>query len=80
MAQQHASLYLELCGSFTTGHWIKQMVAAVGADRVIYGSDFPFIDLRYALGRVVFAQLAPDALALLLGGNARRLLRLAPRT
>lgn len=77
VAQQHPSLYLELCGSFTTGHWIRRMVDAVGADRVLYGSDFPFIELRYGLGRVVFAQLEMEALALVLGGNARRLLRLA---
>ena len=76
VAGLHPNLYLELCGSLTTGHWIRQMVASVGAERVLYGSDFPFIELRYALGRVVFAGLPPDALALVLGGNARRILRL----
>jgi len=78
VAQKHPHLCLELCGSFTTGHWIKQMVAAVGAERVLYGSDFPFIELRYGLGRVVFAPLSRAELALVLGGNARRLLKLPP--
>jgi uncharacterized protein len=76
VAQQHANLYLELCGSYTTGHWIRQMVAALGAERVLYGSDFPFIELRYGLGRVVFSGLPAEALRLVLGGNARRLLKL----
>ena len=76
VAQQHPNLYLEICGSYTTGFWIKRMVEAVGAERVLYGSDFPFIELRYALGRAVFAGLDEAALALVLGGNARRLLRL----
>jgi predicted TIM-barrel fold metal-dependent hydrolase len=76
VAGAHPNLYLELCGSLTTGHWIRQMVASVGPERVLYGSDFPFIELRYALGRVVFAGLPPEALALVLGGNARRILRL----
>jgi predicted TIM-barrel fold metal-dependent hydrolase len=75
-AQNHPNLYLELCGSFTTGLWIQRMVAAVGAERVLYGSDFPFIELRYGLGRVVFAGLDEAALKLVLGGNARRLLGL----
>jgi uncharacterized protein len=76
VASAHPNLYLELCGSLTTGHWIRQMVATLGPERVLYGSDFPFIELRYALGRVVFAGLPPEELALVLGGNARRVLRL----
>ena len=52
------------------------MVASLGPERVLYGSDFPFIELRYGLGRVVFAGLPAEALALVLGGNARRVLRL----
>ncbi len=76
LARQHPNLFLELCGSFTTGTWIRQMVDAVGPERVLYGSDFPFIDLRYGLGRVLFAGLPPADLALVLGGNARRLFKL----
>lgn len=78
VALKHPNLYLEVCGSLTTGHWIQQMVASVGPQRVIYGSDFPFIELRYGLGRVVFAGLPPETLALVLGGNARRVLGLPP--
>ena len=78
MAQAHPNLYLELCGSFTTGLWIRRMVETLGAERVLYGSDFPFIELRYGLGRVVFAGLSPAEEALVLGGNARRILRLPP--
>jgi len=76
VAEAHPNVYLEICGTFTTGHWIQQTVACLGAARVLYGSDFPFIELRYALGRVVFASLPDADLALVLGGNARRLLRL----
>ncbi len=79
VAAKHPNLYLELCGSFTTGLWIRRMVAAAGAERVLYGSDFPFIELRYGLGRVVFAGLDEAELRLVLGGNARRLLALAER-
>jgi predicted TIM-barrel fold metal-dependent hydrolase len=78
VAAAHPNLYLELCGSLTTGHWIQQMVARLGPQRVLYGSDFPFIELRYALGRVVFAGLPAEALSLVLAGNARRVLRLPP--
>jgi predicted TIM-barrel fold metal-dependent hydrolase len=76
VAARHPKVVLELCGSLTTGLWVRRMVAAVGADRVLYGSDFPFIELRYGLGRVVFSGLPDDELALVLGGNARRVLGL----
>lgn len=78
VAQAHPNLYLDLSGSFITGWWITRLVRAVGADRVIFSSDIPFIDLRYGLGRVLFADLAPAEKALVLGGNIRRLLGLPP--
>ena len=51
------------------------MVREAGAERVIFSSDIPFIDLRYGLGRVLFADLTPGEQALVLGGNIRRLLK-----
>jgi predicted TIM-barrel fold metal-dependent hydrolase len=76
VAQAHPNVNLELCGSFTTGQWIRRMVDAVGAERVLFGTDFPFIDFRYGLGRVVFADLSEADRRLVLGENARRLLKL----
>jgi predicted TIM-barrel fold metal-dependent hydrolase len=52
---------------------LEQMVAGAGADRVLFGSDIPFVDPRGQLGRVAFARLPDDALRLIFGGNARRL-------
>jgi predicted TIM-barrel fold metal-dependent hydrolase len=49
------------------------MFAGAGADRVLSGSDIPFVDPRGQLGRVAFARLPDDALRLVLGANARRL-------
>jgi predicted TIM-barrel fold metal-dependent hydrolase len=76
LVNQHPNLYLDLSGSFSTGFWIERMVREAGADRVIWSSDIPFIDLRYSLGRVVFARLTREEQALVLGGNIRRLLGL----
>ncbi len=80
LAQTYPNLYLDLSGSYVTGQWISRMVREAGAERVIFSSDIPFIDLRYSLGRVLFAGLAPDAEALVLGGNIRRLLKLPAPT
>ena len=57
-------------------HRLAAGVREAGAERVIFSSDIPFIDLRYCLGRVLFAGLNPAEQALVLGGNIRRLLKL----
>jgi predicted TIM-barrel fold metal-dependent hydrolase len=77
VARDYPNVYLDLSGSFMTGWWIARLVRELGAERVIFSSDIPFIDLRYGLGRVLFAELTPAEKALVLGGNIRRLLRLA---
>jgi uncharacterized protein len=75
LATRHPGVVLELCGSFMTGYWVRRLVETVGADRVLFGSDFPFIDLRYSLGRMLFAGLADADLAMVLGDSVSRLVR-----
>jgi len=74
MAQQYDNVYLDTTGSYVTGAWVRRMVDAVGAERVVYGSDIPFIDPRYGLGKVGLAGLASEQLQMILGLNAKRLL------
>ncbi|MFI6906573.1 amidohydrolase family protein [Nonomuraea sp. NPDC050394] len=74
-AQRQPGLILEVCGSFNSGPDIVRMVSEVGAGRVVYGSDFPFIDLRMSLGRVIFSGLAEEDRAAVLGGTMTRLLQ-----
>lgn len=73
VAREHPSAYLEICGSSMTGALLRWLVSEAGADRVLFGSDFPFIDQRLSLGRVAGAGLDPAAATAVLGGNARLL-------
>jgi uncharacterized protein len=73
VAQRFPRVHLEICGSHGHGALIARMVAEVGAGQVVYGSDFPFIDMRAALGRVVFAGLDAAEAELVLGGNMVKL-------
>ncbi|GAA0944846.1 amidohydrolase family protein [Virgisporangium aurantiacum] len=68
------SVFLETCGSRMTGRWVARLVDLIGADRVVFGSDACFLDLRVGLGRVVLAPLADDHRAAVLGGNLHRIL------
>jgi hypothetical protein len=74
IAKQFPGLYLELCGSHGHGELIARMAGEVGADRLVYGSDFPFIDMRSSLGRLVFAALDDAEKAMILGGTIAGLL------
>lgn len=73
LARRHPNVHLEICGSHGHGLLITRMVRELGAHRVIYGSDFPFIDMRISLGRIVFAGLSDADAALVMGGNIRRI-------
>jgi predicted TIM-barrel fold metal-dependent hydrolase len=78
LAARHPNLILELCGSFVTGHHIERMVDVLAPGKVVFGSDFPFIDLRHSLGRTVFARIGEPERAAILGGTAATLFGVRP--
>lgn len=75
VACRHPGVILEVCGSHNSGADIARMVRAVGSHRVVYGSDFPFIDLRMSLGRILFSDLNDEDRAAVLGGTITALLQ-----
>ena len=75
-AQSCANYYLETCSTFRTPGVIEQLVAGAGAERVLFGSDTPLMDPRPQLGKIITAAINAEAKRLVLGENARRLLKL----
>lgn len=75
-AQANPNVYLETCSTFRTPGVIEQLVHEAGADRVLFGSDLALMDPRPQLGKIITAQISDAAKRLILGENARRLLRL----
>ncbi len=56
--------------------WVTRIVESVGAERVLWGSDFPFFDPTFPLGRLAcIASLDDQAKRQVFGGNMARLLR-----
>ncbi|GAA2673283.1 amidohydrolase family protein [Nonomuraea recticatena] len=74
LAADHPNLYLETCGSKMTGRWIARLAELAGADRVLFGSDSCFLDLRVGYGRIALAPLVEADRALIQGGNLARIL------
>jgi uncharacterized protein len=78
LAARYPKLVLETCGSFVTRHHLERMAGELAPGKVVFGSDFPFIDLRVSLGRTVFARIDDAARAAMLGGTAAELFGLFP--
>lgn len=54
----------------------RRVVDLIGADKIVWGSDFPLTSQTKALERTRDAGLSDDELRLILGGNIQRLLML----
>lgn len=72
----HPNVYLDVCGSKMTGRWIARLAALAGAERVLFGSDACFLDLRTGYGRVALAPLSDADRTLIQGANLARILAL----
>ena len=70
------NVYLDLAGSGLIYGCIEEMVSKVGAERVLFGTDMPFIDPRPGFGRLLMSRLSDDEKRLILGLNAKRLFKL----
>ena len=73
-AQKWDHFYLDITGSTNTIGLIEKMVEGVGADRVLYGSDLPFIDASSAIGKVAYSKISEEDELKILGKNMRQLI------
>jgi predicted TIM-barrel fold metal-dependent hydrolase len=72
-ARKRENIYLDLTGSPMVYGALEMMVDRVGAQRVLFGTDTPFIDPRPQLGRVAYSRLTDDEKRSILGLNAKEL-------
>jgi hypothetical protein len=74
VASECNNVYLDLTGSFHYEGIVELMVREVGADRVLFGTDAPFLDSRPAVGRVGYAEISEEDKAKILGLNMKKIL------
>ena len=58
---------------------VEVMVEQVGAERIMFGSWAPLFSQRPSMDMVLDAEISPEARALILGDNARRVFKLTKR-
>jgi predicted TIM-barrel fold metal-dependent hydrolase len=71
-AREKENVVLDLTGSQLLYLALETMVERVGAEKILFGTDIPFIDPAPGLGRMLAARIADDERRAILGLNARR--------
>jgi predicted TIM-barrel fold metal-dependent hydrolase len=80
--QRHANVCIETSGVYRQD-FLEDVATQVGPERVLFGSNSPYMDMRLEVERARWAKLAVEAKALILAGNAQRIFKLdssAPRS
>jgi len=72
VARKYPNVYLDVSGDIFSMGLICWLVEAVGADRVLFGSDQPWIDPTAHLARIMLAEITEEAKRLILRDNALR--------
>lgn len=75
-ARRQKNLYLDCGYSRTFPGALDRLAAICGAEKLLFGSDYPMFDFAFEAGRIVSSNLREEQKQLILQGNARRLLRL----
>jgi predicted TIM-barrel fold metal-dependent hydrolase len=70
------NVWVDTSGSQPDAGFVEYAAGQVGAERILYGSDWPIRDYGVQLAKVQGAAITAAEKALILGENARRLLRL----
>jgi predicted TIM-barrel fold metal-dependent hydrolase len=74
VAQKHPNIYLDICRSVMSRVWVERLVNEVGPERVLWGTDFPFMDPFYLVGRLACTTLSDQAKRQVFGESAAKLL------
>jgi predicted TIM-barrel fold metal-dependent hydrolase len=71
--RKHDNIWLETCSSFAWYGLIERLVAMAGAERVLFGTDMPFMSPDQQIGRILFARITDEDKRKVLGLNAQKL-------
>jgi predicted TIM-barrel fold metal-dependent hydrolase len=75
IAREVPNVYLDIALSMAPARQIEYFVREAGAERVLFGTDNPFIDPRPQIGRVGLAEIPDPDKVKIFGANAKRIMR-----
>ncbi len=74
VARGAPNVFLDIAGSQSHRTILEHCVAQIGAERVLFGSDMPYLEAAMAVGRVLTARLSDEHKEMILRSNFLRLL------
>ena len=74
VAREEPNVYLDTTSSVGRFGVFAAVARAVGAGKLLYGSDMPWMCASHQVGRVLYASLSAEEQRLILGGSMARLL------
>ena len=78
LVQQYPNVYVDFAGDIFCRELIEDLVAAVSADRVMFGSDFPWFDMTAFVTRVLLADISTEDKVKIFHDTAARVYRIPP--
>ncbi len=79
IALDYPNVWLETAFSVAKYGLIEYFVRSVGADRIVFGSDMPWMAQGQQIGRIAFAEIAEEDKRAILVDNPATILGQAPR-
>lgn len=76
MACQYPQVYLDFAGDIFCNRLIETLVGSVPVEKILFGSDFPWLDPRANLSRVLLAPIDLSAKMKILRTNAMKVYRM----
>lgn len=73
LAAEHPNIIIDLCGALTRDGVVEVLARRIGAERLMLGTDMPFMNAASQLGTFLHARLDPTERAQIAGHTAARL-------
>lgn len=74
LARERDNVFLDTASSSAAYGTVERLVDKAGADKILFGTDFPFIEAAVQLGAILWADVGEDARRKILGGNMKRII------
>lgn len=75
--KEYPNVYIDTSGGLTEAGLVEYAVQELGAQRILFGSDWPLRDFTVQKARVTNAAILANEKSLILGDNAAQLLKLS---
>jgi len=69
LANTYENAYIDTSGFEFSNTWIEEIVCLTDNTKILFGSDYPFHDLRGGISRILFANIDDDAKKRILSEN-----------